>query len=172
MEEVLTVKVIALKSFSTGTISMFKGEIREMDADTAETLIDNNLVEVYKESDLPKVTDADAGKVLTVNNSGVWVAQNPSSGGGVLFVNVSVVQDGNNIIYTADKTAREIINAMPLVYSHDIEESGGSVNHYYNILFSGWDLTDGEYNFNDELDDVTLKASTLDDYPTCTETGK
>ena len=35
---------------------------------------------------LPAVTDVDAGKVLAVNNSGVWVAQTPASGGGVLVV--------------------------------------------------------------------------------------
>ena len=115
--ETVTVNVIALKSFSTGTISMFKGEIREMDADTAETLIDNGLVAEYvpdvpevgandkdkylhtnaetgaKEwsnvpSELPTVTIGDAGKVLGVNESGVWVATNPSSGGG----NVEIVK--------------------------------------------------------------------------------
>lgn len=52
---------------------------------------------------LPAVTDVDAGKVLTVNNSGVWVAQTPASGGGVLVVTVT---DG-----TLDKTWKEISDA-------------------------------------------------------------
>ena len=120
--------------------------------------------------ELPSVSGTDEGKVLTVNNSGVWVAANPSSGGGVLFVNVSVVQDGNDTIYTADKTAREIINAMPLVYSKYIDEVEETVYHIYIQPFRGWGLTNGEYYFNDELDNVTLKASTLDDYPTYTDT--
>ena len=152
MEEVTNKTVIALKSFSTGTISMFKGEIREMDADMAETLIDNGLVAEYvpdvpavgandkdkylhtnaetgdkewsnvpselptvgssdknkylhtnaetgeKEwtdvpSELPTVTGTDEGKVLTVNNSGVWVASMPSSGGGVLAVQTTTLSE-------------------------------------------------------------------------------
>ena len=53
---------------------------------------------------LPAVTDVDEGKVLTVNNSGVWVAANPSSGGGALVVTDT---DG-----TLDKTWQEIHDAM------------------------------------------------------------
>lgn len=53
---------------------------------------------------LPAVTDVDAGKVLTVNNSGVWAAQTPASGGGVLVVTDT---DG-----TLDKTWQEIHDAM------------------------------------------------------------
>lgn len=54
---------------------------------------------------LPAVTDVDEGKVLTVNNSGEWVAANPS-GGGVLVVTDT---DG-----TLDKTWQEIYDALPL----------------------------------------------------------
>ena len=50
MEEVSKITVIALMQFSNGDISMFKGEIRELDSETAETLIDNNLVAEYNPS--------------------------------------------------------------------------------------------------------------------------
>ena len=46
-------------------------------------------------SSLPSVTPADAGKVLAVDNSGVWGAANPSSGGGVLLVHE--VEDGTTL---------------------------------------------------------------------------
>ena len=57
--------------------------------------------------ELPSVSGTDEGKVLTVNNSGVWVAANPSSGGGVLVVTDT---DG-----TLDKTWQEIADALPNV---------------------------------------------------------
>ena len=59
---------------------------------------------------LPEVTSADAGKVLAVDNSGVWVAQTPASGGGVLVV--------HDVEGTLDKTWQEI---------HDAMLSGGAV---------------------------------------------
>ena len=58
-------------------------------------------------TELPSVSGTDEGKVLTVNNSGVWVAANPSSGGGVLVVTDT---DG-----TLDKTWQEIADALPNV---------------------------------------------------------
>ena len=58
---------------------------------------------------LPAVTDVDEGKVLTVNNSGVWVAQTPSSGGG-RFV-VTFTQDPDTEEWSADKTFDECVAA-------------------------------------------------------------
>lgn len=53
---------------------------------------------------LPPVTASDSGKVLAVDNSGVWVAQTPTAGVGVLVVTDT---DG-----TLDKTWQEIHDAM------------------------------------------------------------
>lgn len=79
---------------------------------------------------LPEITDADDGKVLTAN-SGVWVAANPSSGGGVLVVTET---DG-----TLDKTWQEIhdagfsvLNYGVGIYTTSFIISNGSV---YRVVF-------------------------------------
>lgn len=58
-------------------------------------------------SDLPAVTSADNGDVLTVVN-GSWDKAAPSGGGGVLALNGTI--DGNTI--TLDKTWQEIHDAI------------------------------------------------------------
>ena len=177
--ETVTVNVIALKSFSNGTISMFKGEIREMDSDTAETLIDNGLVAEYvpdvpevgandkdkylhtnaetgaKEwsnvpSELPTVTSEDAGKVLGVNDSGVWVAANPSSGGGVLVVTATT--EGNTT--TLDKTWHEIASAdfAVIKYSDGRTTTVGRtyINELEGIFVVAESITNIDYITNSE----------------------
>lgn len=88
-----------------------------------------------KPAELPAVTDVDAGKVLTVNNSGVWVAANPSSGGGALVVTDT---DG-----TLDKTWQEIYdaaeNGIPTA-RRVVEED----NILYNWLSAVFKETSGE----------------------------
>ena len=104
---------------------------------------------------LPKITDADDGKVLTAN-SGVWVAQNPSSGGGVL-----VVADTEG---TLDKTWQEIHDAMlsggaAIVLDDNTAESVVSVGiekgDYSLIVLN---VSDSEW--------YTYAASSADGYPT------
>ena len=56
---------------------------------------------------LPPITASDNGKVLTAN-SGVWVAQNPASGGGVLVVKFAYA----NGTSTCDHTYAEIDAAV------------------------------------------------------------
>jgi len=68
-------------------------------------------------TELPAVTASDAGKVLAVDDSGVWVAQTPASGGGAL-----VVTDTEG---TLDKTWTEI---------HDAMLSGGAVINGESVL--------------------------------------
>ena len=62
----VSVTVVAIKSFSNGVISMFKGEIRVMDAETAEDLIENGLVATYAPV-VPEVGENDKGKYLHTN---------------------------------------------------------------------------------------------------------
>ena len=58
-------------------------------------------------TELPSVSGTDEGKVLTVNDSGEWVAQTPASGGGVLVVHETV----SGGTHTLDKTFKEIKDA-------------------------------------------------------------
>ena len=62
----VSVTVVAIKSFSNGVISMFKGEIRVMDAETAEDLIENGLVATYAPV-VPEVGENDKDKYLHTN---------------------------------------------------------------------------------------------------------
>lgn len=103
-------------------------------------------------SDLPAVSAADNGDVLTVVN-GVWdkAAPGGGGGGGVLFVNAT--DDPVNHTYTLNKTAKEVIDAylagQTVIVSYDIpsqtssygsvvgcEEAGGFF--YIYAMFSDW----------------------------------
>ena len=101
-------------------------------------------------SGLPKITDADNGKVLTAD-SGVWVAANPSSGGGVLVVTDT---DG-----TLDKTWQEIHDAMlsgGAVIQHDETEADAVLRVY---------VGKGTYDVS-SADGVSYSASSASGYPT------
>ena len=109
-------------------------------------------------NELPAVTASDAGKVLAVNNSGVWVAANPSAGGGVLVVTDT---DG-----TLDKTWQEIKDAM-LVGSVVIDRSNQlatDIVYVGRVFFTSFGgdkysvYTDGDANHYD--------TSSASGYPT------
>ena len=128
-------------------------------------------------SSLPEVTASDKGKYLKANESTgdpEW-ASGGSSGGGVLVVNVTY--DEATWTYTADKTAGEIVNAMPLVYvtqtltGSDDEE----ITAYVRFSMDGngnpaYGYKEGTgyyfYYVDEDYNDIHLTAATLDDYPT------
>ena len=110
-------------------------------------------------SGMPSVTEQDAGKVATVNNSGVWVAANPSSGGGVL-----VVTDTNG---TLDKTWQEIHDAdfaVVLAYRSGLD---ATVHMPVNFCNEEKDT----YNVACLLQGTTVyyAADSTSDYPTLDE---
>ena len=106
-------------------------------------------------TELPSVSGSDEGKVLTVNNSGVWVAANPSSGGGVLVVTDT---DG-----TLDKTWQDIFNAFG---------STGAVvalseSHFVVINEVVYNTKSQEYEVY--LADDSYTTETASGYPSITE---
>ena len=111
MEEVTKTKVIALTQFSNGSVSMFKGEIREMDSTTAETLISNGLVEAY-EPDVPPVTADDKNKYLHMNETTgekEWSEVSGGGGGGGML-KVIASESGDDLVL--DKNYNEIHEAV------------------------------------------------------------
>ena len=170
MEEVTNKTVIALKSFSTGSLSMFKGEIREMDADMAETLIDNGLVAEYV-PDVPAVGANDKDKYLHTNaetGEKEWASVG-GTGGGVLVVKLTYDMDTRTI--TLDKTWQEIKNADAVSILMDTDE-----DHREHVYLAGVYHNEGTgygldlimFTQSDDdwvLDGIQLHADSASDYP-------
>lgn len=109
--------------------------------------------------ELPSVSETDEGKVLTVNNSGEWVAQTPASGGGVLVVTDT---DG-----TLDKTWQDIYDADFAV----VVRSSAAGKKKYAVTEVMHDRDNTEFSVNlitgDDMESYT--ASSADGYPTLFE---
>ena len=183
----VSVTVVAIKSFSNGVISMFKGEIRVMDAETAEDLIENGLVATYapvvpevgendkgkylhtneetgdKEwsnvpSELPTVGVSDKGKYLHTNaETGEKEWSNVPSGGGVLIV--------TRTAGTLDKTWQEIVDAMSTTGAVLAHYDDGSID---NLMTFQSASTDGESDYTVSTGSVitgTYVAASASGYP-------
>lgn len=127
-------------------------------------------------TELPSVSTTDNGDVLTVVE-GTWAKAVPT-GGGALIVHMSSEEIGSDTRYTLDKTAREIIAAMPLVYVEEtVEIPDVGAIHSYNIIgylggntsASDYGETSGGYVFSFYVSDLNrynlFTAETLNDYP-------
>ena len=136
-------------------------------------------------SDLPEVTAEDNGDVLTVVD-GAW-AKATSSGGGALIVEITEETTNDGITFTANKTAREIIDTFPLVYVKAQVVVGGltatfvkqaciSPDDYIYYVYAEEDIPAqgvfAGYNFSlpyyygNSWNQSVFVAPTLDDYPT------
>lgn len=108
-------------------------------------------------SGLPAITGTDDGKVLTAD-SGVWVAQTPASGGGVL-----VVTDTNG---TLDKTWQEITDAFLVGSVKWVTYQGESVVGAIDATMVGIRLGTYMVVFNGDSENMTLVTESASGYPT------
>lgn len=53
------------------------GDVSKLPSRTTSADLIDAMSDVYTDSELPAVTSADAGKILTVDSEGNWVAVNP-----------------------------------------------------------------------------------------------
>lgn len=102
-------KIKALMPFSNGKISMEQYEVREVTDSLGNELISAGIAVEIGGGGLPPVTPSDAGKVLAVDNSGVWGAQEPI---GKKFIVTCTPFDETFTGGQMDKTVGEIKQAV------------------------------------------------------------
>ena len=123
-------KIRALVPFSTGTITMEQYEVREVTDSLGNELISAG-VAVEIGGGLPPVTASDAGKVLSVNNSGVWGAQEPI---GKKFI-VTLTPTAPDMSGTMDKTGEEITAAYEAGKEIVLQIHDGNYNNILNVSY-------------------------------------
>jgi hypothetical protein len=173
--------VIALKSFSTGQISMSKGEVRELVDATANQFISEGLAKLYFEPDdvniTPILTEGTDIATATINGEEVTIKA-PAGGGGGSSELFPITATWNDDWSTAtlNKTFSEIKTALEsglFPYITNNTEIGG--NYYFEV----YSLEQLESNENGWLAIITIvdtgagslnvyemTGATLSDYPT------
>ena len=121
-----------------------------------------------------------AEKLNKIENGIVEAGGSGSSGGGgygPLIVTVTIEEDEGYTIFTMDKTAGEIIAAMPLVYQRiDTQGKVGTVTRYLpignllnpQVTVPGYLENNGTYSFigyDPNLNTGVFFADTINDYP-------
>ena len=113
-------KIRALVPFSTGTISMEQYEIKEVDDAIGARLIADGLA--VQISGLPAVSASDAGKVLTANDSGVWVASAKQIP--ITYADLVALRDGGNLVKGATYRMTDFVTKINGTY--DLTALGAS----------------------------------------------
>ena len=107
--------------------------------------------ELGASADLPAVTEADAGKVLAVNDSGEWAAESPYD----FIVRVDLAEGvfvSATTIYMADADylKNKIDNHIPIIgYAYNVDADMPDLTTIYSSVIQGIKETDGEDIFYD-----------------------
>ena len=75
------------------------------------TWLENRIIKKLAKFLLPAVTSEDAGKTAVVNSSGAW-SVGESGGGGVIYQNINVTEDGSNVVYSLGISYNDYMNAV------------------------------------------------------------
>ena len=131
-------EIVALKTFSDGKLSMYKGEVREIDDDKATVLIAEGYAKKYVDPiELPSVTSDDNGKVLSVVD-GAWAKATASGGSSVFLVTATFDSDSGYTV--TDKTYSEILEAFEngnYVLMKQNDSTGGGDWNYGPVAYIG-----------------------------------
>lgn len=129
--------VRSLKAFSTGTISMYNGEIRTIDDTTATALIADNCVVEYTEPIVPtgeKSIIANGTYDVTEKASAVVNVPNPSTG------SLSVTANGT---YDVTEKASVDVNVSVVTITYDVNGGTGTISAVTAIAGNTVELNDG-----------------------------
>ena len=111
-------RVVALKAWSNGSVSMEERQIAELPDALAAQLIAQGIV---APTALPEITDADDGKVLTAN-SGVWGASDRQIS--ITYADLVALRDGGNLVKGATYRMTDFVTKINGTY--DLSAIGAS----------------------------------------------
>lgn len=131
-----TTKIKALKSFSDGVLSMYEGEIKDVDATKASTLISDNLAVEFDEPIVPSGTiEIIANDTYDVTTKETAIVNVPAPTG-------SVTVDANGTYDVTDK-ASVVVNVSIATVTYNVNGGEGTIAAATAIKGNSINLSDG-----------------------------